>query len=57
MKTILCMLLMIFLKESLQMGYYVSSLAGSSPGKGTAELTWTSLNSINCYSFCPGEVF
>jgi hypothetical protein len=48
-------MMMVFV-SSMQAGYYVSSLSsGPDAGNGTAAQPWTSLNSINRYSFSPGD--
>ncbi len=37
------------------MNYYISSISGSAGGDGSAEKPWISLDSLNAYSFTPGD--
>ena len=55
MKQKFCILLMIVFASSLHAAYFVSSVSGTGKGMGTAAQPWTSLDSINGYSFSPGD--
>ena len=50
-----CIVIIIVFVSSLHAGYYVSSLSGNGTGTGTIEQPWSSLDSINRYSFSPGD--